>query len=71
MKDYVPQAEPIVEVTPDEAVQIELEGYRPSEDRMSPGLVARLVSETDPDRLTDAMREGHDQASLWVAWLRS
>lgn len=52
------------------AVQAELDGYSPGTP-MSDGLRARLVSETDEERLDDEMREGGNAAGLWVAWLRS
>jgi len=52
------------------AVQAELDGYSPGTP-MSDGLRARLVSETDEERLDDGMREGGNAAGLWVAWLRS
>lgn len=52
------------------AVQEELEGYLVGTP-MSPGLLARMVSETDDDRLDDAMREGRSPGALWCAWLRS
>jgi hypothetical protein len=38
---------------------------------MSPGLHARMVAETDDDRLDDDMREGRAPGALWCAWLRS
>jgi hypothetical protein len=38
---------------------------------MSPALRERLVSECDPDRLDDDMRQGRSDSLLHLAWLRS
>jgi len=58
------------EVNDEADVQAELEAYKPGEP-MSPGLLARMLAETDDDRLDDDMREGRSPGGLWCAWLRS
>jgi hypothetical protein len=55
-----------------EEVQAELKAYKPTNPaKMSEELRARFIAETDPDRLTDEMRNGANDSGLWVAWLRS